>query len=130
VCYAEDVGMIKGSIVSISPVTQSETISSVNYSVTVKLEYSDKMPSANTAVTVLFGMDMDAASGMDLRGVTNSGTITDMEGMPDGGNMPAMEGMPDGGNMPAMEGMPDRGNMPAMEGMPDMGSRPNFEDRP
>lgn len=105
ICYSENDGLLSGTIISISPVTQSESISSVSYSVTVRVDSTENMPSSNTTVTVIFGMDMDSASGLDMSGFT-SGNGAD--GMPDMSNF-------DFSNMPDMSNF-DFSNMPNMGG--------------
>lgn len=116
ICYSADYGMLSGSIISISPVTQSESISSVSYSVTVKVDSTQNMPSSNTTVTVIFGMDMESASGLDMSNF-GSGSQMPGDGSFDFSNMPDMSNFPGGGNMPDMSNF-------SGGGMPNMGSRP------
>lgn len=92
ICYASSTGVLNGTIISISPVTQSSSISSVSYSVTVRLDNSNNNLSSNTTVTVLFGSEAAEAAGA-LSESENGGA----DGMPDMGNF-------DFGNMPDMDG--------------------------
>lgn len=120
ICYASSTGMISGTIKSISPVTQSTSISSVTYSVVVQVDSSSANLSANTTVTVLFGIDMATAGTLDMSGSDNqgSGDMSDFFGgdMSDffGGEMPDMSNF-GGGNMPDMSNF-GGGNMPSRPG--------------
>lgn len=113
VCYSEDTGMLNGTIVSISPVTQSSSMSSVTYSVTVRLESSGDMLPSNTTVTVLFGIDMSALSGVSIPTQdSESGGFGDFFG---GGEAPDMNSFFGNGEMPDMSnfgggGVPGRGS--------------------
>jgi len=112
VCYASSTGLLSGTIKSISPVTQSTSISSVTYSVTVKIDSDENSDiSSNTTVTVLFGVDMAAASGMNLsssQGTSENGGMPDMSGF-DFSNMPDMSNF-GGGSMPNFGGGNPFGN--------------------
>lgn len=111
VCYSDSTGMLSGKIKSISPISQSTSISSVTYSVTVKIDSNDTNVSSNTSVTVIFGYDLGSSEGLD-------GMIKD-QGTSESG-FPGMDGEFN------MDNMPDFSNMPGGGNMPDFGNMPNF----
>ena len=69
IIYSSNSGLLNGTIKSISPVTQSSSISSVTYSVTVKVDAESADVSANTTVTVMFGIDMSSEMNIDMSAV-------------------------------------------------------------
>lgn len=104
IIYSSDTGMLNGTITSISPITQSSSISSVTYSVTVRIDSERKALSSNTTVTVMFG-DLSNVMNTDLSAFDSGSENSNPWGsgsMPDFGNF-------GGGSMPDFGGMPNFG---------------------
>lgn len=116
ICYSSSSGMLSGTIQSISPITVSESISSVYYSVTVKVDAASQNVSNNTSVTVIFGYDAESAS--NLEAIINSQSTTGNES-----GFPGTNGDFDFGNMFGSDGSFNFGNMPDMGNMPNFGGR-------
>ena len=119
-----------GVITAIDPVSSSSSRTSVTYSVTVQIavEESDSSLSANTSVTVIFGMtdeeieQMQSQSQRQQGGPGADGAVSGGDAMPQDSERPEMGEMPDMSEMPGNGEMPDMSNLP--EGGPGNGQMP------
>jgi len=114
---SDDKSIYEGTIISINPVTNSESRTDVTYNVTVTLTGDTKGLISNETVTVVFGIDFETMGSL----LNQSGSSeTEIK-------QPAEGKMPDFGNFGDGE-MPDFGSMPG-GGMPNFGGKGEKTDR-
>ena len=117
----EDGGSYQGQVISINPISQSTSRSSVYYSVTVSLQGDISGLKENMTATVIFGEIAGSMQNLSPQG-DGAGTVSGGEmgpGLPEGAEGRGNGGLPEGAGDRGTEGLPEGAGDRETEGQSD-----------